>query len=411
MHLGNKRDTYPESVKERRPKSTYKIKLRDLKYRIKVLWKGVRRKTKHYPYRKITFKRLLELHSCSKQSLVYNRFESTCFQTKLVESSLLKYKKTNTWNGMSLPVEGEENRPYRIQSEHVSKTPDVYCHSLNNAGVTGGEGFIYDSGTNRYISETLRHWFTWDKGLQIFYRGGLHYNKPKFLPGITLSLAKPGADSYFHFIYESLTIFLLFRRMFPTIIFDYLIVNAKETDFKRNWLTYAGVTTEKIIYAESDTHLVCEQLLFVSDLCYQYSPNLLNTGLLHDLIRDKPSVTNNEKKNRIIIASRASSKVRNLTWENELAEKSNGMIVDFEKLLPGEVIDVCQNCDIFIGPHGAAFSNIVFCKPGTQVIEIAFGTDEILYSRLADVCGLEHILFDISQKNDLLLYLEQIKSV
>jgi capsular polysaccharide biosynthesis protein len=93
-----------------------------------------------------------------------------------------------------------------------------------------------------------------------------------------------------------------------------------------------------------------------------------------------------------------------------LAKRAGAEIVDFEKLTPAETIQICQNCELFIGPHGASFSNIVFCNPGTTVIEIAFGMNEVLYGRLAALCELDYLLFDVSEKEKLFSYLEELKN-
>ena len=31
-----------------------------------------------------------------------------------------------------------------------------------------------------------------------------------------------------------------------------------------------------------------------------------------------------------------------------------------------------KNCDILAGVHGAGFANLVFCRPGTRVVEIGW---------------------------------------
>ena len=44
-----------------------------------------------------------------------------------------------------------------------------------------------------------------------------------------------------------------------------------------------------------------------------------------------------------------------------------------------------------VAPHGAGLTNLTFCQPGTQVIEIfSPGYITPLYWFLSNICGLEH---------------------
>lgn len=52
---------------------------------------------------------------------------------------------------------------------------------------------------------------------------------------------------------------------------------------------------------------------------------------------------------------------------------------------------------IVIGPHGAGLANLVFCRPGTVVVEIGWDSAKVMamdpmYYRLADALGLEYRL-------------------
>lgn len=44
--------------------------------------------------------------------------------------------------------------------------------------------------------------------------------------------------------------------------------------------------------------------------------------------------------------------------------------VDLEKLSISEQIDIFQNVEMVVGPHGAGLANILFCPAGTRVIEL-----------------------------------------
>ena len=50
-----------------------------------------------------------------------------------------------------------------------------------------------------------------------------------------------------------------------------------------------------------------------------------------------------------------------------------------------------RNVEIVVGPHGAGFANLLFCQPGTRVIELTPSTYvNPRFVRLSKVCGLRH---------------------
>jgi hypothetical protein len=397
-----------EFIKERKPSISLPDLITQLKFKVKVLYKSIIRRTHHLPYKQIEFSALDSIDQTKKHKGIYNHFEHPAFKLLLEKGNLIGYKKNIVWNGKVLPLEGEDKKAYRINNSHITNTPDVYCYSLSNAGITGPEGYIYDVQSRKYISETLRQWFVWDSRFKNSYLSSLRSIEPVCLQGVTLCIAKPGSDSYFHFLHESLTIFLLMQQRFSHVKFNNIVVNGTRQTYKDEWVKFAGAENINIIYTDYSSHFVCEQLIFLSDLCFQYSPNLLTVNLL-TAMQKKNKVMAEKKYPEIIIASRKDAHYRNISWEEELAEKCGAAVIQFSKLTPEEVMETCSNCRVFIGAHGAAFSNIVFCKAGTKIIEIIFGLNEVLYSRLSDVCQLNHLIFDVSQKEELFGFLGSLQ--
>lgn len=330
---------------------------------------------------------------------VLNRFEQSYFKLTLVHPAIVQYRQTIELNNNELPTEGEKYRTYRKNGNDIHITPRVSLYSIENGAIVGQEGYIYDLDKNFYITETIKIWFPWQKDIYDYYRTTVCFPAPKYVDGINLSLVVPGGTGYYHFIIESLTKYLLIKKKYPQIKIDYLTVTGSEDiQFIKPWLALAGNTSE-IIFTNFNSHYLNKQLLFLNHINFQYSPNETNISLLRGLISD--SFMPDSSGDMILYATRKGYKTRHVDWEEELLKNFNIVEVDFSKLTPKEVIIVCQKCSVFIGAHGAALTNIVFCKPGTEVIEIGFGINEIIYSRLAEMASLNHKLIDISQKEQL----------
>ena len=59
-----------------------------------------------------------------------------------------------------------------------------------------------------------------------------------------------------------------------------------------------------------------------------------------------------------------------------------------------EQIDIFSNAEKIIAPHGSNLANIIFCKPGTEIIEIApfFRENEKIFdNRYANLCNINNL--------------------
>jgi len=81
-----------------------------------------------------------------------------------------------------------------------------------------------------------------------------------------------------------------------------------------------------------------------------------------------------EKPHRRIYISRAKAQRRKLLNENDvwpILEKLGFELVFMEELSFSAQIETMQQAEIVVAPHGAAITNVLFCNPGTHVVEIA----------------------------------------
>ena len=118
------------------------------------------------------------------------------------------------------------------------------------------------------------------------------------------------------------------------------------------------------------------QFVFLDDGFYKFVnskiPQFLNKidsiKILHSLkINDLP------KDERIYI-TRKNCAYRNLINEIDVInklKKINFRVVDLDSLTILEQIKLFSNAEIIVAPSGSALTNIVFCNPGTKVLEIS----------------------------------------
>jgi hypothetical protein len=129
-----------------------------------------------------------------------------------------------------------------------------------------------------------------------------------------------------------------------------------------------------------------------------YQPSLLQ-HFRTVFIKSKSRLTNNENKN-ILVIKRA--KGRRSYSEHNLLLKQLDTVSKHVTIFEGngtlkEHMQLFDWTNVGIGPHEDGFSNLVFCKPNTLVIEIGWdGTKPMemdnMYSRVGAALGLHYIL-------------------
>lgn len=105
----------------------------------------------------------------------------------------------------------------------------------------------------------------------------------------------------------------------------------------------------------------------------------------------------NKNYSKKIYVSRSDTARRRIVNEHEIVEllTNNGFEnIVVSKLSPIEAIYIFSNADIIIGGHGANLTNLIFCKPGTKVIEITTEQWAITWNNFEFISlELAHIFF------------------
>lgn len=264
--------------------------------------------------------------------------------------------------------------------------PDRRAFIVDEAGVVGANGCVYRARTRVAIAESFREWQIPLRDSPVLLSRRLA--PPVRLPGLTISAVTLAAEGYYHFLHELVPKLLWLRDQWEKASF--VIVNESAGGMAEKWLEYYGLSPQKMRFSGGNGHHFCDEAIFCNHVVYDYQPNPWSLSLLrqsrHETAGEKP-------RGRWIWATRAGCAARDLKWEREILGRFPQFeVVDFANSDPRETVEAMDQCDCFAGPHGASFANIVFCRPGTRVIEIfPSGTDlRLLYQRMSALCGLDH---------------------
>ncbi|MEH7084168.1 glycosyltransferase family 61 protein [Neobacillus drentensis] len=171
--------------------------------------------------------------------------------------------------------------------------------------------------------------------------------------------------NYYHWLIDTIPRIHLLEQSGLNI--EKYIVNSPN---EHELLNLFGIPSDKIIVPDEKTHLSIKNLIIPSQ--YYVTPKWAC-----DFIRNKflPPNTNFEKGNKKIYITRngAGTSNRKILNEDVIFNylKNDGFErYELEKISIADKAKLFAQADFVIAPTGAGLTNLVFCNPGTKVIEI-----------------------------------------
>lgn len=290
-----------------------------------------------------------------------------------------------------------DGRPRYLTSGVAAASPR-HIFSLTDAGVLTSDGIVYCRRTRRAVAETMRQWAAPAADNPIL--GAVGYPPALALPGLTLSLLTLSGQGFYHFLLESIPRLQLLRPWLERA--DHVLCAGYPGSLHARWLAHAGVPATKIVWMDGLCHVACEQLIFTSYPMRDQQPSAWTVNSIRAAF---PSPTLAPDSPRRIWISRRDSRLRLLTWEDELLACLPGFVrVELAGLSPEEQIALTAGADVIAGPHGAGLSHVLFGRPGTRVVELfPHGHCQPIYARLASLAGLHYgwAVTDFDRASDL----------
>jgi len=272
----------------------------------------------------------------------------------------------------------------RYLPDGIAPEIEMCLYSLTDGAVAGADGLVYCPRTRSAVEEAMRSW------IQPISRHPLlsapRFPAPKRLAGRVLSIAALDAEGFYHFLLESLPRLWLGGDFLPGT--NWILANGRPGSFQEKWLAQAGIGADRVIWLDGLSSFRCDQLAFASCPSGDQQPNLAAIRAVRELLRAEPPARPGTER---IWISRADAASRRPAWETALLRQLGGFTsICLSRQSPAEQIEVMRRAAVVAGPHGAGFSNLIFCAPGTKVVEIFPDRFWVpLYSRLAEVCGLK----------------------
>ncbi len=198
----------------------------------------------------------------------------------------------------------------------------------------------------------------------------------RHLPGMVAALSAAGCENnYFHWMFNLLPKFqLLSKAGIKLSDLSYLLLNMQDLPFQLETLTAAGANLEKVIKADQKLHVKADSLVVPSPpngTLFDVPPWVCL--YLRELFLPSAPLLCAAAEEKKLYVSRKNAAFRQITNEGEVRavlESHGFQAVTMEGRSVAEQAALFSSASVVVAPHGAALTNLVFCKPDTKVVEI-----------------------------------------
>lgn len=214
-----------------------------------------------------------------------------------------------------------------------------------------------------------------------------------------LALNTFGHRNFHHWLLDSLTAFSILQDAgIEASSLDYLLLQGRPQGFQAQCLEKLGIPQEKVIYTDSRRRLQFDHLTVTSfsepgrqPELYDYTPEGLNFVRNLFLVQPIPSPV---RSKRIVVSRRKATARR---WIQGDAQRESLQTKGFQEVML-EDFSVAQQASLFaqaetiVMPTGGNLANLIFCRPGTRIIELFHpGYLPAFSLTLATSLGLDYI--------------------
>ena len=198
--------------------------------------------------------------------------------------------------------------------------------------------------------------------------------------------------NFYHWMFNEIVRFdLLFRSGIATDKIDKFVFHRLlQLPFQQETLKILGIPNSKILETTFYPYIKAKNLIVPSPTSEPFPSKWACNFLRNKFL---PRVSKVDQLKYIYISRKKASK-RNVINEEELVTFLEGcgfQTVILESLSFLEQVALFSQAKVVIAPHGAGLTNVVFCNPGTKVVEIIPASIElVLYQLISYHCDLEY---------------------
>ncbi len=185
-------------------------------------------------------------------------------------------------------------------------------------------------------------------------------------------LSTAGSEGYFHWLMDSLPRLEILKQSLPGGLesIDKFIINQSNLSAINESLKILDIPPNKLIYADRYTHIQARKLVVPSLPGNTGDPTAWTCEFLRGkLLKFRAEIEPIPK----LYISRSRAKYRKILNEDDVlncVSKFGFTPIYLEEYNFTTQIAILANAEFIVAPHGAGLTNLVWCNPGTKVLEI-----------------------------------------
>ena len=218
------------------------------------------------------------------------------------------------------------------------------------------------------------------------------------LKGTTVNLygnVASAEGNYLHWFVDSLARLFLVEQFHSLDEIDHILVPPLKYDFHWDSLAYLGFDKSKVVELKPLEHVRCERMLATSSP--RGKGSAICPGWIIDSYRklylDKAAEKKSVAGKRVYISRRDAPK-RMFTNEHDVCSFMEKQGFDIVELTPLDLLNkiaVFHEADVIVSQSGAGLTNLMFCKPDTEVLELVDKNFVYpLWSSIVAYTGVKH---------------------
>lgn len=285
----------------------------------------------------------------------------------------------------ALPAHATTEVAAYLRERAVAERPEQFVARLPSGRVFGSGAVLSAAGDllARDVSGDLgktaeRHWLLDFKKMR----------EPEPVAGSTAVVAVNLGAGYCHWLLEELPRLLAL----PPGTADNVVAHAAAA-FAREALG-ARARSERVIEARRTKHWACGLLVVPSLADAPGAPTRASVERVRAFVAERGIGREKAGRGERIYLTRERARRRRIANEGALWAELEGrrfVKVALEELSWAEQIAVCRAARVVVAPHGAGLANLVFCEPGTRVVELVNRAYfNPVFWRLAALRGLDY---------------------
>jgi len=300
------------------------------------------------------------------------------------------FPKENIHNNLPKTIESSVDKKFMsiINFGH----PNTFVLSLKNASVLFNEGFVVTK-EGSLINEVNPNF---GRKTSLIFRK--LFIPEKIFVNKRLAVL-PNSDNYYHWMFEVIPRLLLLKK--SRIVVEKYITSF-DKKFKRDTLEKLNINSKNVIQLSDSLNIWADELIVPTMPIHTGNPTKEICAFLRKSFIEKPTKEDCKKYSKIYV-SRGNVRGRKILNESELIDhlsKKGFVSVNLDNLSISQQSKIFASANTIVAFHGAALTNLIFCKKGTKVVEF-FNPEyiNVCYWAIANCVGLDYSYFLAENKN------------